>query len=392
MTEFAGPPDTSPRVHRVCVVGSGWHFTSGLSYYACRLASALTTYGQVSAVLLWRLIPRRFYPGRERVGIAVHGIDYPSDVPVYDGIDRFWFPSLLGAIGFLRKQRPEVLILEWWTGAVLHIFVPLVILARRLDARVIVEFHEVQGTGEARIPSLRAIRAPSGPGSCAACMDSLCTRSTICSRSKDTTPSPAFRPRSYRTAPSTITCANDERRKTSGPETTVLFFGTIRPYKRLEVLVRAFDSLSAEEAAELRLLIVGEKWENWTDPLKLAAQSRHKQRITVVNRYVRDAEVAAFFDEADAVALPYLRSSASGPLHITMAHGLPVVLSDVGGLRDCAAGYDGVLWVPSGDVAAVADALRKLPGRRGERYPDPRSWGHTSKAFGQLIDRIGVGA
>src|SRR6185437_8163412 len=108
-------------------------------------------------------------------------------------------------------------------------------------------------------------------------------------------------------------------RETDHDEFTVLFFGTIRPYKGLEHLVEAFDSLDDDEVAHMRLVVVGEPWEGWTRPLELIAGCRHRDRITLVDRYVHDDEVASFFAHADAVALPYLRSSASGPLHIAMS-------------------------------------------------------------------------
>jgi glycosyltransferase involved in cell wall biosynthesis len=172
--------------------------------------------------------------------------------------------------------------------------------------------------------------------------------------------------------------------------TTVLFFGTIRPYKGLEHLVTAFNALTEDEARGLRLLIVGETWEGWDLPLELARRSPHADRIEIVNRYVHDDEISGFFARADAVALPYTRSSASGPLHIAMAFGRPIVLTDVGGLRDGAAGYAGITWVPPNDEAALTEALRALPAVRGMRYPDVRSWDDTVQTYEKLIGELGI--
>lgn len=172
--------------------------------------------------------------------------------------------------------------------------------------------------------------------------------------------------------------------------TTVLFFGTIRPYKGLEYLVRAFDQLSEDEASRYRLLIVGETWEGWTEPLELAALSPHREPITIVNRYVRDDEVSAFFAIADVVALPYTRSSASGPLSIAMATGLPTVLGDVGGLRDGAAGYPGITWVPPRDVDALTAALRLVPEFKGQRYADPRSWAAGLAVYATVLADLAI--
>ncbi|HEX4704690.1 MAG TPA: glycosyltransferase, partial [Pseudonocardiaceae bacterium] len=150
----------------------------------------------------------------------------------------------------------------------------------------------------------------------------------------------------------------------------LLFFGTIRPYKGLEHLIAAFDQLPAD----YRLTVVGETWEGWTAPLELIARSPHRDRITLVNRYVSDDEVTGFFARADAVVLPYVRSSASGPLHIAMSNGLPVVVTAVGGLAEAVADYEGAITVPPADVPALTDALRSVRELAGIRYPDPHSW------------------
>jgi glycosyltransferase involved in cell wall biosynthesis len=114
-------------------------------------------------------------------------------------------------------------------------------------------------------------------------------------------------------------------------------FGLIRPYKELENLIMAFDTLPENEITRYWLTIVGETWEGWTVPADLIKRSRHRDRITFVNRFVSDAEAVEFFAGADAVVLPYHRSSASGPLHIAMRCGLPVVVTHVGCMSEAVA-------------------------------------------------------
>ena len=53
---------------RVLVVGSGWRFTSGISYYTCRLANALASELPTDVMLMRQLVPTALYPGRGRVG------------------------------------------------------------------------------------------------------------------------------------------------------------------------------------------------------------------------------------------------------------------------------------------------------------------------------------
>ncbi len=117
------------------------------------------------------------------------------------------------------------------------------------------------------------------------------------------------------------------------------------------------------------LTVVGETWEGHTLPAEMIARSPYRDRITFVNRYVHDSELDAYLRGADAVVLPYRRSSLSGPLHVAMGYGLPIVMTDTGGNAEAAEGYAGILLMPVGDVdgahRATAGAARAAgPGLR----------------------------
>jgi glycosyltransferase involved in cell wall biosynthesis len=71
-----------------------------------------------------------------------------------------------------------------------------------------------------------------------------------------------------------------------------------------------------------------------------------------------------------------------------MSAGLPVVVTEVGGLVEAVRDYPGALLVPPRDPAALRDALLRLPERRGQRYPDPHSWRQTVDAYRSLIDQL----
>ncbi len=125
------------RPPRVLVVGSGWRFTSGISYYTCRLTNALAAATPTRAILMRRLVPAALYPGRARVGTVVNDLQYDEQVEVFDGVDWFWGATMLQAKRFIDRDPPDVLVLQWWTGAVLHSYLALAVLARRRGARVV---------------------------------------------------------------------------------------------------------------------------------------------------------------------------------------------------------------------------------------------------------------
>jgi glycosyltransferase involved in cell wall biosynthesis len=169
----------------------------------------------------------------------------------------------------------------------------------------------------------------------------------------------------------------------------ILFFGTIRPYKGLEDLVLAFEQLAGENDS-CWLTVVGETWEDCTQPIEMIKASKYRDRITLVNRYVPDAEVSSWFAGADIVSLPYRRSSASGPLHLTMDAGLPVVVTDVGGLAEAIHGYGGAVLVPAGDPSALCDGLREAMALRNRHFEDTSSWADNADAVLEQLTELGA--
>jgi glycosyltransferase involved in cell wall biosynthesis len=380
---------------RVMVIGAGWHMTSGISHYTYRLTTALAERHQVSALLMRRLVPRRLYPGASRVGTSLTDAAYPANVPVYDGIDWHWGRSMTDALDFLDAQRPEVVVLQWWTGAVLHSYLRLARHAVRRGSKLIVEWHESQDTGEAGLPGTRRYVAALLPRllarSAAHVVHSEYDLHAITAAYPQLAAVPVrvirHGPYDHLARSAAPPGAADLAARPTGP-CRLLYLGVVRPYKGVEDLVAAFSSLDRADAERFRLTIVGETWQGWTALAEAIASSPHADLIDRVDRYVTDAELAAHFGEADAVVLPYHRSSASGPLQIAMSAGLPVVVTDVGGLTEAVAGYPGAVRVPPRDRAALAAALLGLPAMRGHRYADPHSWQHTLAAYGALIDGL----
>lgn len=370
-------------VRRVCVVGPSTRFLSGITYYTFGLCAALSTRYDVSAILMRRLLPTALYPGRKRVGATISALQLPPTVQRFDGVDWFWMPTLLRALWFLGRRRPHALILQWWTGTVLHTYLALAVLARLRGARVVVEFHEVLDTGEDRLAWAGAYVRTVAPWlfrlAGGYVVHSEYDRQLVIDRYGLPTNRIATIPHA------TYDHYHEQRgaRQRMAPEEccNLLYFGVIRPYKGLEDLIRAFDAIPAEEIAGYWLTVVGETWEGWTLPCELIAQSRYRERITFVNHYVPDDDVDGLFAGADVVVLPYHRSSQSGPLHVALHYGLPAVVTAVGGLVEAVAGYEGAVLTEPANPAALLQAIRQAAAWRGTRFADPRGWDATADRY-----------
>ena len=171
----------------------------------------------------------------------------------------------------------------------------------------------------------------------------------------------------------------------------VLFFGLLRPYKGIEVLLDAWRGVEGAE-----LWIVGRP-RMPIEPLRARAPSS----VRFVPRYVSDAELPAFFRRADVVVLPYSRTERfdqSGVLATALAFGKPTVVSDVGGFGEVAAAGAARLVAPD-DVDGLRGAIGGLLSDPQEREglaqgalaaaSGPYSWQEAAAQTLALYRRVG---
>jgi glycosyltransferase involved in cell wall biosynthesis len=136
---------------------------------------------------------------------------------------------------------------------------------------------------------------------------------------------------------------------------TILFFGLIRRYKGLDVLVRALAGLP-----DVRLVVAGDPLDP-VEPLQaLARELGVAERIDWRLGFLPDDEIPRLMHEATLVALPYEKIDSSGVLATALGHGRPAVVTDVGGLPDAIRDFGAGRVVPPGDAPALAEAIREL--------------------------------
>jgi glycosyltransferase involved in cell wall biosynthesis len=144
---------------------------------------------------------------------------------------------------------------------------------------------------------------------------------------------------------------------------SLLFFGLVRPYKGLDVLLRAL----AIAGAQPTLVVAGEFWESERDTRALIAELGLAPRVTVRPGYVAAAELPRLFSAADALVLPYRAATGSQNTLLAFRYGLPVVATRTGTLPDAVRdGIDGILCAPN-DVEDLARAIDRFyqPGEPG---------------------------
>lgn len=141
-----------------------------------------------------------------------------------------------------------------------------------------------------------------------------------------------------------------------GPHHRLLFFGLVRPYKGLDVLLRGLAAASVAP----RLTVAGEFWGGTAETEKLIASLGLTDRVTLRPGYVDGNDIPGLFASVDALVLPYRTATGSQNTLLAFAHGVPVIVTRAGALADPVTdGVDGVVCAPD-DVAELARALERF--------------------------------
>ena len=175
-----------------------------------------------------------------------------------------------------------------------------------------------------------------------------------------------------------------------------MFFGYIRDYKGLDLLIDAWAMLHKRGLTEGRkLLVVGEVYGADTKYTEQIARLGLDSEVVMHTRFVPDGEVADYFSVAQMVALPYKSATQSGVTQVAYAFGVPMIVTRVGGLAEIV--RDGVVGLLA-DVSAesVAEAIEKAwqegnldRFREGiEREKHRFSWDATADVIEQLYGQI----
>ena len=141
-----------------------------------------------------------------------------------------------------------------------------------------------------------------------------------------------------------------------GPPLRLLFFGIVRPYKGLDVLLRAL----AGAPGHVTLTVAGEFWGGTEPTERLIAELNLRDRVTLRPGYLPATAIPALFAAADALVMPYREATASQNALLAFAHGVPVITTTAGALaaavRD---GVDGLTCAP-GDAEDLLRAIKEI--------------------------------
>ena len=135
----------------------------------------------------------------------------------------------------------------------------------------------------------------------------------------------------------------------------ILFFGLIRKYKGLDILLEAFGKLSEE----YQLIIAGEPYGSFDPYQQIIDRIPGKDRIYSNLKYIKDSEVSKYFSAADLAVLPYRSATQSGISSVSYHFEVPMIVTDVGGLKETIGDRGTGLVAPEGTPEAIYHEIER---------------------------------
>jgi D-inositol-3-phosphate glycosyltransferase len=335
---------------KIIIIGAAYPFRGGIAHHTGLLYRELTKRHEVRVVTFKRQYPALLFPGKTQIEP-----DKTNLIPTEELIDSINPLNWIRVGTTIRKQKPELLVVTYSIPFFGPCYGTIVRIASRgTTTRVLFLCHNI-------IPHERRIG------------DRVFTRYALSAGNSFIVQSDSvehdllslFPHAAYRKIPHPVynmfgppieKIAARLRLKIAS-QRVCLFFGFIRKYKGLELLLNAMGLL---KETDIHLYVVGECYEDESEYRNQVRRLGIEQTVNLHFDYVPNEEVGLYFSAADVIILPYLSATQSGIAQIAYNFDRPVIATRVGGLAEVVVdGRTGIV-VPPGNDHALADAIRQF--------------------------------
>jgi glycosyltransferase involved in cell wall biosynthesis len=336
---------------RISLLGPTYPFRGGIAHYTTLLSRELRRRHEVQFLSFSRQYPRFLYPGRtdrDPSGEALRDADVDYALDSLNPLS--WRATARKIIEF----EPDVFICPWWVafwGPTFNFVIRYV--RRRTDSKVTIVCHNVveHETSRAKHLITRQVLSKAHRLVTHSRQETERLREMLGDRVDIVT---AFLP-TYADLSSGGWTRTRAREELSLSGNVLLFFGFVREYKGLGILLEALPQVLQE--LPVTLLSVGEFWKDkqlYLDQIERLGIAPH---VRIVDRYVPNEEIGKYFAAADLVVQPYLSATGSGIAQLAYGFDHPVIATSVGSLPEVIQDGSNGRLVPPGDAGALAEAI-----------------------------------
>lgn len=329
---------------RIAILGPSHPWRGGIAQFSQNLAHKLMREGHdIMMFTFIRQYPSLFFPGSKQTEKETHSINLPTHRILTPYNPLTWF----SAVSSLRGWKADLIIIAYW----LPFMAPAYgFICRRLKNCKIaylihnIEFHEkwFMAKGLTKFALKKA--------------DYYITLSSVSKKSLHT----LFK---FLSENKIIDLFHPVYEQTKSnhlmrdkPLYKILFFGFIKHYKGLDILLEAFP-LVLKEIPQLQLIIAGEVYGDSKFYLDMISILNITNNIIADMRYLDSEEIEGYFENCDVCVLPYRSATQSGVIQMSFSFEIPVIATKVGGIEEALINkFNGLICEPE-NVQDLADKI-----------------------------------
>ena len=375
----------------IVILGTAYPFRGGLATFNERLARQLQAEGhQVEVITFTLQYPSFLFPGKTQYSTE----DAPTDLQISQQVNSCNPFNWIKVGRRIQKMQPDLLITCYWMA----FFAPCYSIIERIAKR----------NGKTRTVALVHNMIPHEPSILDKLFAPFYVRSTdgfvalsesvvqdIDHLDKNAKPKTSYPHPIYDHYGEQMTKEEACKSLNLNPEKQyMLFFGLVRAYKGLDLLLDAFGKVK-DQLPNLQLIIAGEFYEDEDKYQSQIESNQLTDRVIIKNEFIADADLRKYFGAADLIVQPYKTATQSGVTQVAFHFEKPMLVTNVGGLGEIVHDHKmGYAVEPNAD--AIADALIDYYThfRQADyteyliKQKDNYSWAKLAESFVKIYNKI----
>ena len=375
----------------IVILGTAYPFRGGLATFNERLARQLQAEGhQVEVITFTLQYPSFLFPGKTQYSSE----QPPTDLHITQRVNSCNPFNWLRVGQYIRRQQPDLLITCYWMA----FFAPCYSIIERIakrngKTRTIALVHNMIPHEPSLLDKLFApvyVRATDGFVALSESVVQDINRFDHGTKPKTSYPHPIYdhygEPMTKQEACQALNLAPNNQ--------YMLFFGLVRAYKGLDLLLDAFGKVK-DQLPNLQLIVAGEFYEEEDKYRAQITNNGLTDRVIIRNEFIADADLRKYFGAADLIVQPYKSATQSGVTQVAFHFEKPMLVTNVGGLGEIVHDHKmGYAVEPNAEAIAQALTDYYTHNRQADyttyliKEKDKYSWSKLAESFVTIYNNI----
>ena len=339
---------------KITILGSAYPFRGGLASYNERLCKEFNHLGHEAVIVTFKLqYPKLLFPGKTQYSSS----PAPTNLEIRRAVNSINPLNWIKVGRQIKKSRPDILIIKYWLPFMSPCLSTIARITKKNKHTKVITIIDNIIPHEKRIGDIQFSKY------FARSVDAFLTMSDAVD--SDLNRFDRIKPRVQSPHPLFDnfgkSISKEEARNQLDIDNRgkyILFFGFIRDYKGLDLLLEAMSNTHIREK-NIKAIIAGEFYSNEEKYQKIINDLGIKDQLKQHHKFINDEDVAKYFCAADVIVQPYKSATQSGVTQIAYHFNKPMIVTNVGGLPELVPdGQAGYVREPKSDQ--IADAILKF--------------------------------